>query len=208
MLTTTNKGGIRDSVYQWSQRKSIPEEVVNDFIEIALSTATRALRIPPLESFVQLVVSVDGYVLLPENYQEAKEVFVVRSDKNVLLERKAINEVDFTMNKTGDPCFFGRFGNYLRIAPYSGDGTELLSLYYYNIIPPMLTDDASNWFTMYAPEVLLYGALVELCNYTRDADGIAQWTAKFNEAINIVQAVEDRAAWNGSTLSISLKGST
>lgn len=230
MLTETNRGGIRASVYQWSQRKNIPEEVVNDFIEIALSRATRALRIPPLEFFQELYISEDGYAQLPYDFQEAKEVYLVVNGKNVLLERKSINEVDWNANANSSgalPCFFGRFGNYLRVAPYNlgssvpssrrpRPGEEitydpdgpLLRLYYYKIIPPMPDDNTENWFTLYAPEVLLYGAMVELCNYTRDLDGMGVWNNKFSEAVNIIQGVEDRAEWRGSTVSISLRGST
>lgn len=214
MLTETDRGGIRASVYQWSQRKNIPEEVVNDFIELALSKATRALRIPPLEFFQSLPINEFGYVVLPFNFQEAKEVYIVVNGKNVLLERKAINEVDFwsTVNTGsftgGPPCYFGRFGPNLRIAPFDGIAGQFLNLYYYNIIPPMTTDDTTNWFTLYAPEVLLYGALVELSNYSRDNEGVAMWTEKFNEAVNIIQGVEDRAEWRGSTIAVSLNGST
>ena len=211
MLTETDKGGIRASIKQWSQRKNIPDEVLNDFIEIALTRATRALRIPSLESFQTLPINSDGYAQLPYDFQEAKEVYIIVNDKRVLLERKAINEVDWNYNRSSGiavPCFFGRFGNYLRVAPWNGAQDALLNLYYYNIIPPMPTDDSTNWFTLYAPEVLLYGAMVELCNYTRDMDGMSVWNNKFNEAVNIIQGVEDRAEWRGSTVAITLKGST
>lgn len=209
MLTETNRGGIRASVYQWSQRKNIPEEVVNDFIEIALSRATRALRIPPLEYFQEIPISSEGYAQLPYDFQEAKEVYIVINGKNVLLERKAINEVDWNYNASpANPCYFGRFGNYLRVAPWNGSTDSVLRLYYYKIIPPMPDDNTTNWFTVYAPEVLLYGAMVELCNYTRDIDGMGVWNNKFSEAVNIIQGVEDRAEWRGSTVAISLRGST
>jgi len=210
MLTTTNRGGIRASVRQWSQRKAIPDDILNDFIEIALSTANRALRIPSLEAYQALPLDANGYALIPTDYIEAKEAYVEINGVNVLLERKAINEVDFVANAngvSGIPCFFGRFGTHFRVAPWSGE-TSTLNLYYYNIIPAMPDDDSTNWFTLYAPEVLLYGALAELCNYTRDNEGIQIWSQKFTTAINTIQAVEDRAMWNGSTIGISLKGST
>ncbi len=210
MLTTTNRGGIRASLKQWSQRKAIPDDVLNDFIEIALSTANRALRIPSLEAFQAIPLDANGYAQIPYNYIEAKELYVQVNGQNVLLERKAINEVDFVANANGVgglPCFFGRFGDYFRVAPWNGE-TSVLNLYYYSVIPAMPDDEATNWFTLYAPEVLLYGALSELCNYTRDAEGIQIWSNKFTTAINTIQAVEDRAMWNGSTLAISLTGST
>ena len=208
MLTTTNRGGIITSLKQWSQRKNIPDDVLSDFVEIALSRATRALRIPPLEEYQLLPITEAGYAELPSDFQEAKEVYVQIEGKNVILERKYISEIDWNANLTGDPCFFGRFGNALRIAPWQGGADQYLHLYYYKIIPPMTTPDTENWFTLYAPEVLLYGALAEMCNYTRDMDGIVMWSGKFTEAVNILQSVEDRAEWRGSTVSVSLKGST
>lgn len=209
MLTETNKAGIRTSLKQWSQRRNIPDEVLNDFIEIALTKANRALRIPPLEKALDVTIDGDGYFTLPSDFLEVKELTVVRSEKRIPLERKSIDEVDFVFDRqSGSPCFYGRFGDRIRLAPYSGDGTETARLYYYYVIPPMPADSTENWFTLQAPDMLLYGAMAELCSYTRDPEGYQQWTDKFNEQINLVQRMEDRAAWwSGGPIGISLGGS-
>jgi len=207
MLTTTNKKGIRDSLIEWSQRKNISDDVLNDFIELALSKANRALRIPPLETAATLAVDGDGYFELPENFLEVKELSVDRNGQHIVLERKAIHEVDYaSTHSTGNPCIFGRYGNGMRIAPWDAE-SSVTRLYYYYVIPQMPSDQSENWFTLYAPEVLLYGALAELANYTRDQDGVALWNGKFNEAVDIIQKVEDRAAWSGGPIAVSLPGS-
>lgn len=215
MLTETNLGGIIASVKQWSQRKNISDDIINDFVELALSKATRALRIPPLEAVQYLEVLNNGYAEIPYDFQEAKEVYVYIGDKRVILERKTISEVDAINNNAGSgdaPCYFARYGNFLRIAPWTwnpddDDEQYFVQLYYYKIIPPMSDEASENWFTLYAPEVLLYGAMTELCGYTRDNEGTALWASKFNDAINIIQQVEDRAEWRGSTISVSITGS-
>jgi hypothetical protein len=211
MLTTTDRAGIRTSLKQWSQRRNIPDEVWNDFIELAISKANRALRIPPLEQFSSLDISDTGYMELPSNFVEAKELKIEINNITILLERKAINEVDDLYNlsnSNGNPCIFGRFGNYLRIAPWSGGDDSLADLYYYAAIPPMTTDSATNWFTEWAPEVLLYGGLSELASYTRDSEGVQMWEGKFRDSIDTLQAMEDRAEWRGSTIAVTLAGST
>ena len=209
MLTETNKAGIRTSLKQWSQRRNIPDDVLNDFIEIALSKANRALRIPPLEKALDVTIDANGYFTLPSDFLEVKELSVVRSEKRIPLERKSIDEIDFVFDRSSEPpCFYGRFGDKMRIAPYSGDGTETARLYYYFVFPPMPADSTENWFTQQAPDMLLYGAMAELSSYTRDPEGYQQWSQKFNEQIQLVQAMEDRAAWwSGGPIGISIGGS-
>jgi hypothetical protein len=211
MLTTTDRAGIRTALKQWSQRRNILDEVWNDFIELALSKANRSLRIPPLEGYTTLAISDTGYMELPKDFVEAKELKIEINNITILLERKAINEVDDLYNTSNGGCnpyIFGRFGNYLRIAPWSGGDDSFASLYYYAAIPVMTTDSATNWFTEYAPEVLLYGGLSELASYTRDTEGVQLWDGKFRDSIDTLQAMEDRAEWRGSTIAVTLAGST
>ncbi len=203
MLTSTNRGGIRDSLKQWSNRKNIPDDVLNDFIEIALSKANRALRVSALEAYITIDVEEGGFVPLPEDYLEAKELTVDINNSTVVLERKPVFIVDEEANSTsGYPWCFSIVGNYIRIAPYNLDSGTVF-LYYWKALPSMVDDMDSNWFTQYSGEVLLYGALAELSSYARDSEGAVMWSQKFNEAVNVLQAVEDRAMLSGSTLRIS-----
>ncbi len=191
---------------QWSQRRNIPDEVLNDFIELALSKANRALRIPPLEKLDVPVVDAEGYFDLPSDFIELKELVTTYNNQTIILERKAIHEVDFLFDKGGvQPCIFGRFGNLIRIAPAPTD--DAVRMYYYAAIPVMPSDSTENWFTQYAPEVLLYGGMAELSSYVRDQEGMQRWESKFTEAVNILQSMEDRASWSGGPIGISIGGS-
>jgi hypothetical protein len=210
MLTDTDLKGIRDSVKQWSQRRNIDDATLNDFIEIALSRANRMLRIPPLEGFSALPVDVNGFAELPANFVEAKELQYVSGGREYILDRKAISEVDYMSNATsgGPPQIFGRFGNYFRVAPWNLGDELFVNLYYYTALPSLVADTDTNWFTLQAPELLLYGALTELADYARDADSRQVWDGKFSQEVNTLQAVEDRAEWSGSTIGITPGGST
>jgi hypothetical protein len=211
-LSNTDLLGVRTSVKEWSQRKTISDAVIDDFIEIALSAANRALRIPSLEDFSELTIDNNGFAKLPSNFLEVKELQFFSGGKEYVLDRKHISEVDFRSNANGTgsgaPCIFGRYLNQLRVAPWHGGTDSTLNLYYYKALAPLVQDTDTNWFTTYCPEVLLYGALVELSHYTRDAEAVQQWTGKFLEKINELQAVEDRAEWRGSTVGVTLSGST
>lgn len=208
LLTLSNRKTIRDSLKAWSQRRNIADEIWNDFIELALTKANRALRIPPFEQVVSLPLNSFGYFDIPDDFQEVIQVSVMDGGKRRILERKDISEVDDVFQQgTGTPQYFGRALSRFRIAPYNG--AEEAYLYYYKVIPVMPDDTTENWYTRHAPELLLYGGLAELAAYSRDDEGEQRWNNKFSEAINIIQGVEDRAAWwSGDPVSISMNGST
>jgi hypothetical protein len=207
-LTNTNRKGIADSIKNWSARKNLDDALINDFIELALSKANRALRIPPLENFTFMNPDTNGLFTLPSNFIEVKELSYEREGKVVTLERKAIHEVEEQLHVSSLPCFFARLSNTIQVAPYGQGEPTQLRLYYYYALPPLSSDSSENWFTLYAPEILLYGGLAELSSYTRDPESEQRWNAKFNEAVGVLQAMEDRAEWKGSVLGISLQGST
>jgi hypothetical protein len=199
------------AVKDYSKRKNISDSTISTFIESALSRANWALRIPSIEDYALLTISSTGYIQIPSNFLEVKELSINVDGKKLILDRKSNSEVDslsnFNGEGTGYPELFSRFGNYFQIAPWGLGEDYLASLYYYAALEPLAEGNTTNWFTTSAPTVLLYGALEELCNYTRDTEGAAQWANKFTQEVNILQAVEDKAAWSGSTLAISPQGS-
>ena len=213
-IVGANLGTMRESIKQWSQRKSIPDAVLNDFINIAVTRATRALRIPPMEKSLSQLVDADGYFEIPSDFIEVIEVVSVRSDKNIILERKAIHEVDYMNNLSpGCPKFFARYKGSFRIGPYDSpaydvpEDQDVVELYYYATFAA-LTDDADcNWLISNAGDMILYGAMSELASYTRDDEGEQRWTAKYSQEVQLLQGIEDRSAWQGGTLGISIAGS-
>jgi hypothetical protein len=194
---------------EWSQRKNIPDDTLATFLEVAQSRANWALRIPSLEKAAPLPISSTGYIQIPDDFLQMKELNVIIGDEIKILDRKTIQEVDSVakMYTTGkNPEIFGRWNNYFRIAPWSLGEGYTANIYYYKSLPE-LTSGETNWFTDSAPNILLYGAMAELCDYTRDTEGMKLWTGKFENEINIVQAVEDNAEWAGSSLAVSVGGS-
>lgn len=210
MALTTNRGNVRTKLREYSQRRNISDATMNTFIELAQSKANRALRIPPLESYTIASVDENGYFDIPADYIEAKELRVTRNNQTIVLDRKSINEVNtvFTRERGGCPRIFGRFGTSFRIAPWDNPEDDEVILYYYYALPELTNDTDTNWFTQFAVEILIYGGMAELSNYIRDEEGAARWTSQANEAINILQSMEDRSAWSGNSPSISLGGST
>jgi hypothetical protein len=200
---------IRDAMKEWSKRRNVSDATLNDMINIASTRASRELRIPPMEREVTPTVDSQGYFDIPSDFIEAKELVAVRNSKNIILERKAIHEIDAVNNNSGAPCFFARTTSKFRVAPYdSPDPDGSIYMYYYAVFGALVNDGDCNWLSSNAGDLLLYGALGELAAYTRDDEGEQRWLGKFMGEINRLQAIEDRAAWSGSTMQISVLGSS
>lgn len=207
-------GTMRASIKQWSQRQNIPDAVLNDFINIAVTRATRSLRIPPMEKSLSQLVDASGYFAIPSDFIEVIEVVSMRSDKNIILERKSIHEVDYMNNLSPDcPKFFARYKGNFRVGPYDSpayiapEDQDTVELYYYATFAALIDDTDCNWLISNAGDMILYGAMAELSSYTRDDEGEQRWGAKYSQELQLLQGVEDRSAWQGGTLGISVSGS-
>ena len=201
-------GEMRDRLKEYSQRRNIPDTTFNLFMDTAQSRANRSLRIPSLEQISTQAVSTTGYFDVPADYLEMRSVMAINNDNLYPLERKSYDEINqrLVYTKEGAPCYFGRWGDAtFRVAPYRAEGDQVY-LTYYKILPDLVADSETNWFFTYSPELILYGGMEELSKYARDQEGTQRWGEQFQRETLIVQAMEDRSAWSGSTLAVSVGG--
>lgn len=62
---------------------------------------------------------------------------------------------------------------------------------------------SSNWLTLNAPEVLLYGTLLESTPYLKDDSRIGTWQGFYNDALGGLKANQKSEKYSGSKLSIA-----
>jgi hypothetical protein len=70
---------------------------------------------------------------------------------------------------------------------------------YYERVQPLDTTNQTNWFTIYAPQALLYGSLLQARPYLKNDDRVPMWQAQYNNIINTLksentQRIGDRQA--------------
>lgn len=83
---------------------------------------------------------------------------------------------------TGEPEFYSEYdyGHWL-IAP-TPDAAYPFEVLYYEL-PPLLDDSTqTNWLTEYAPQLLLYGTLLEATPFLKNDDRIATWQSYYDRA--------------------------
>ena len=86
--------------------------------------------------------------------------------------------------QTGQPQFYADYDyTHWLLVPTPNAAYDLEVLYYEL---PVLLDDATqtNWLTDYAPNLLLYGALLEATPFLKNDDRIATWQQYYQSAAN------------------------
>lgn len=199
---------LRERVKAWANRTDISDDLYTDFINIALARALRSVNIPPMERLQTVIVNSDGNVSIPHDYKEAISLFYQYAGKNRRVMRKADH---YVLEKQGVlttayPQYYATVGANIYTSPALAQG-ETLTLQYYRILSPLVTDTDTNWFVTDAPEVLVYGALVEVFGYVRETEEMVKWEAKFVSHLTEIQNMSDKEMWSGSTLTINSSGS-
>ncbi len=198
---------LRDDVRDWSNRKDILDDRIDDFINIAQARLIRLLRIPPFEAEATILFINDNELPIPQDYLENRYISVSTSDGDIQLERKNFAFVDERAHVTGTPQYFSRKGGSFFVAPTPSDITGA-DIFYIAALQPLVVDTDSNWLVTDAPEALLYGALTELHLFTKDQNKAAAWEAKFQAVSVEIQNMADDAEWSGSSLAVLPRGAT
>jgi hypothetical protein len=58
---------------------------------------------------------------------------------------------------------------------------------YYERIQPLDSSNQTNWFTIYAPQALLYGSLLQAMPFLKNDERMPMWQAQYDKIINTLK---------------------
>ena len=100
---------------------------------------------------------------------------------------------------TGTPTYYADYDyTHWLIAP-TPVAAYTFEILYYQRLQPLDDTNQSNWFTEYAPQALLYGALLQAMPFLKNDERIPMWQAQYQQIIQTlktedVQRMGDRQA--------------
>ena len=59
---------------------------------------------------------------------------------------------------------------------------------YYERIQPLDSSNQTNWFTIYAPQALLYGTLLQAMPFLKNDERIPMWQAQYDKIMQVLKA--------------------
>jgi hypothetical protein len=198
-MSLSTYDGLKVSVADWLNREDLTN-VIPDFIELAENRIFHELRAPINEKTADLTLGSDGYATIPSDYLEVKDLFWNYNP----LSRVSLTQIHSYVERTGvAPEVYAREQSKLLVYPNPTQvaGDTLRIIYYFT--PENLSATSStNSIFQTAPELYLYGTLVEAANYL-GSDG-SRWEGSYQMAMGRALQHAKTSEYSGATSQVQL----
>jgi hypothetical protein len=164
-------------------------EQIPRLINLAERRIARELKIQGFINVVTTQVNVGSSVVpKPDRWRDTVSVFIGTGATNNSRTALYLRSYDYLRSywpdatQTGQPVFYADYDyNHWLVAP-TPDADYPLEILYYQL-PPLLDEEAqTNWLTENAPEILLYGALLEATPFLKNDERIPVWQNMYDRA--------------------------
>jgi len=197
---------LKDAIADWLDRSDLTARIP-DFITLAEARLNRDLRIRPMEVRSSMeTTSGQQYFNLPGGYIQMRNI-QLNTNPTAPLEYITPEMLDrlYGSSTTGKPRAYSLIGDEIQLAPIP-DSDYTVEMAFYEKFTA-LGDGTSgtvttNWLTTNAPDVLLYGALLEAEPFIKNDERIGLWLNAYNGAIKKIQDADARDRHSGSAMRI------
>ena len=203
-MSITTYAELQSSIADWLLRDDLTS-VIPTFISLAEAKFNRRIR--DYRMVKRATAEVDtAYFAIPSDWQENIR-FQLNTSPITTLEYVTPDqaaEEKRLYNTSGRPAFFTMIGDQFQIVP-APDSTYDAELTYYAKIPVLSSGNTSNWLLEKAPDIYLYGALMEAAPYLDDDARIQVWGGLLEQSMNAIQIESDRAKTGSSSIRMRAK---
>lgn len=188
---------LKTAIANWLHRADLTA-YVPDFIALAESRLNRELRLRSMEARATATLT-DGYIQLPTGYLEMRNL-QINTDPVRFLEYRTPLQIDYeypSQNSSGIPKVYTIVGDEIQIVPKPDSGYTVEMAYHKKF--DALSDSATtNWLLTNAPDLYLFGSLIEAEPFLKNDKRVVLWEAKYRNAIDALQKQDDRGKWSGN----------
>jgi len=178
------------------------------FVQLAEAKFNRQLFVRQMEqrstALVNLASSEPEFVSSPADFQSMRRVRLSDVTGKPCLEFKSGTQLDeyrFGISDiAGQPRYFTVFGDEIELAPTPDDAYTIEMVYRKNI-PPLATNDP-NWLLGLAPDLYLYGTLLETAPYLKEDGRIQTWGLGFSAALNDLNNLGLTSTFNAGPMTV------
>lgn len=87
------------------------------------------------------------------------------------------------------------------VAP-TPDSAYTFEVLYYERIQPLDSSNQTNWFTIYAPQALLYGSLLQAMPFLKNDERMPMWQAQYQNIMNVLKAEDVARLGDRQTIAV------
>lgn len=164
------------------------------FLRLVESDVQKTLDADPA-MFVRTNITATGrYTPLPADFGQMISIDLGGN------RMQSVTAVDFAAYdvRAGTPSVFAIIGTDIALAPTSTTAT--IALTYKQNIPALTVSNTTNWLLTKAPEVYLYGTLMQACAYGWDDARLPLWRAAYADALETLGIDGERRRWGAAPI--------
>lgn len=200
----TNYTDLQTTIADYLGRTDLTNQIP-DFIRLAEIRLRRELRIRQmLRSATTTTTGGDSTVSLPSDFLELRDLFV---ETNPTRDLQYVSPSVFSRNgrttESGLPVFYTILATELKFAPIP-DASYTVQILYYAAPEYLSGSNPSNDFLANAPDLLLYGSLVEAEPYLMNDARVQLWAGMFDRGMSALTAADDRSEYSGVPLQMTV----
>jgi hypothetical protein len=195
-------------VEQWLNREGFTEltDQIEDLILMGQRRIFRQLRVNDMLVVDSAFVIDSTTETVPADYKAAYTFSLSLPGGQADMKSSPIRNVRKS-GTSGIPKYFAKVGANFYFGP-APDGTYTAELIYYAEPTLISLTDASNWLSLSAPELIMYGALVEASLFLKDDARVQFWEAKFQNVFRALEQESEEESRDAGGLSVVSEGIT
>jgi len=182
------------------------------FIQLAEAKLNRQLFVRQMAqrsiAVVDTASSEPEFISLPADFQSMRRVRLSSVTGKPCLEFKSGTQMDeYRFGRSdvaGQPRYFTVFGDEIELAPTPDAAYTIEMVYRQNI--PALASNSNNWLLTLAPDLYLYGALLESAPYIKEDGRIQTWGLGFTAALNDLNNLGLTSTFNAGPMTVRVSG--
>ena len=198
---------LNTAVANWLDRDDLTNRIP-EFITLCEARFNRSLRIRAMETLDTTVSTVAGTstVALPTGYVQMRDISLITSPITQLqyLTPEIMNRIN-AGSRTGKPETYTIIANNILFGP-TPDAVYNISMLYYKTFDALTALAPTNWVITNAPDVYLYGSLLEAEPFLMNDQRVQLWATALTQSINTLQEQDNKDRHSGSALRVMNTG--
>lgn len=185
------------------------------FVQLFEAKMNRMLFVPQMEKRSTATVNTAStepeFIALPGDFQSMRTVRlsgVTGKPRLSFMTPTQLEDYRYSIdNVTGQPIYFSVFGDEMELAPTPNEDYTL-EVIYRSFLPALSDSNTTNWLLTLAPDLYLYGTLLESAPYIKEDGRIQTWAAGVSTALNDLNNLGARQSFDSGPSTVSLPGVT
>jgi hypothetical protein len=205
-MAISNYTELKTAVANWLDRDDLTDRIP-EFIALAEARFNRVLRIRAMES-KQTASTVAGQqnLALPPRFVQMRNVQINTSPVTAMqyVTPEMFDRL-YGGSSSGTPKFYTVIANELQLGP-TPDSVQTIEMLFYETFQALSVSNPTNWVITNAPDVYLYGALLEAEPFIMNDARVQLWATAFRQSIADIQEQDNKDRHSGSALRVMNTG--